>query len=379
MSRAPSKLRSGTSLATATHASRSARGSAGVTGVAPEALLAAPSRRALRPILAAFLVLLAACARAPDLVVYCSLDQQFSEELMQRFEAESGLDLRVEYDIEANKNVGLASRIRAERGRPRCDVFWSNEFAQVVALAGEGLLAPYDSPSAADVPATFRDPARRWTGFAARARVFIVNTELADPAAIRSMWDLFDPRWSGKVAMARPLAGTTPTHMAALYEVLGEAEGRRYVETAAALAREGKLQLATGNAHVMRLVREGACAFGWTDTDDFNVAREEGYPVAAVYPDADGAGTLLIPNSIAILAEAPHPAAARRFVDWALRPEIEAELARSRSAQVPVRAAVPRPAHVVDATGFRAMAVDLNAVGAKIEARIAEFQELFLR
>src|SRR5262245_20729059 len=205
----------------------------------------------LRPFAPAlFLSFASACAPAPDLVVYCSLDQQFSEELMQRFESESGLDLRVEFDIEANKNVGLANRIREEHTRPRCDVFWSNEFAQMVSLAGDGSLASYDSPSAADVPETFRDPERRWTGFAARARVSSFNTDLAQPAEIRSMWDLCDPRWSGKVAMARPLAGTTPTHMAALYEALGESEGRRYVETAAKLAAEGKLQLATGNAHV---------------------------------------------------------------------------------------------------------------------------------
>ena len=66
----------------------------------------------------------------------------------------------------------------AERARTRCDVFWSNEFAQMVSLANDGLLAAYDSPSAAEIPAGFRDPGRRWTGFAARARVFIVNTEL---------------------------------------------------------------------------------------------------------------------------------------------------------------------------------------------------------
>jgi iron(III) transport system substrate-binding protein len=333
-----------------------------------------------RPVLLALLgVLLAACGRAPDLVVYCSLDQEFSEDLMRRFEAETGLTVRAEYDIEANKNVGLASRIREERGRVRCDVFWSNEFAQVVSMAEEGLLAPYDSPSAADIPEGFRDPERRWTGFAARARVFIVNTELAEPAEIRSMWDLVDPRWSGKVAMARPLAGTTPTHMAALYPVLGEAEARRYVETVARLADEGALQLATGNAHVMRLVREGQCAFGWTDTDDFHVAREGGYPVAAVYPDQDGIGTLLIPNTIAVIAGGPHPEAARRFVDWALRPEIEAELAASRSAQIPVRASVARPAHVVDARDFEPMAVDFAEVGKSITARTAEFQQLFLR
>ncbi|MEQ1893120.1 MAG: extracellular solute-binding protein [Planctomycetota bacterium] len=322
---------------------------------------------------------LAACGRKPELTVYCSLDQEFAQELLERYAREAGIEMRVEYDTEANKNVGLANRIREERARTRCDVFWSNEFAQMVALAEDGFLASYDSPSAAAIPANFKDAEHRWTGFAARARVFIVNTELANPAEIRSMWDLFDPKWAGKVGMARPLAGTTPTHMAALHQVLGEKEGARYVETAAKLAEEGKLTIATGNAHVMRLVRDGELAFGWTDTDDFNVAREAGAKVAVVYPDADGVGTLLIPNTIGILADAPNAEAARRFVDWALRPQIEAELAASRSAQIPVRADVPRPEHVVDASSFKAMAVDLTAVGKTIEPSIARFQELFLR
>ncbi|MFN0241401.1 MAG: extracellular solute-binding protein [Planctomycetota bacterium] len=325
----------------------------------------------------AFLV--AACSAEPDLTVYCSLDQEFGEPLIRQFERESGLTVRVEFDIEANKNVGLAQRIREEAARPRCDVFWSNEFAQVIAMAEDGLLASYDSPSARDIPAEFRDPEHRWTGFAARARIFIVNTDLADPAEIKSMWDLFDPRWKGKVAMARPLAGTTNTHMAALYEVLGETEAKRYVTKAAELARTGDLNLANGNAHVMRLVREGEVAFGWTDTDDFNVARERGAKVAAVYPDADGVGTMLIPNTIAILKTAPHADAARRFVDWALRKEVEAELARSSSAQVPVRADVPRPAHVRGPNEFKVMKVDLRAVGRSIAPRTAELQELFVK
>jgi iron(III) transport system substrate-binding protein len=326
------------------------------------------------------LLALGACGGEPDLVVYVSLDQEFSEGLMRRFAAETGLDVRVEYDIEANKNVGLAMRIRAEAAsRPRCDVFWSNENTQVLSMAEDGLLQPYDSPSARDIPAQFRDPQHRWTGFAARARVYIVNTDLVDPREIRTMWDLYDPRWKGQVAIARPLAGTTNGHFAALYEVLGEAEGRRYVETAARLSRTGDLNVATGNAHVMRLVRDGQAAFGWTDTDDFHVAREAGAPVVAIYPDKDGPGTVLIPNTVCILASAPRPEAARRFVDWVLRPEIEAELAHSRSAQIPVRDAVPRPPHVVGPEGFKAMDVDWRAVSAALQQRTAEFQELFLQ
>jgi iron(III) transport system substrate-binding protein len=325
------------------------------------------------------LALAAGCAKEPDLVVYCALDQVFSEPLIRRFEAESGLRVRAEFDIEADKTIGLVRRIEEEaRTRPRCDVFWNNEIAQSVGLADRGLLAVYDSPSAAGIPETFRDPQRRWTGFAARARIFIVNTERADPGEIHGMWDLVDPRWSGQVGMARPLTGTTLTHMTALYTVLGEAEARRYLERVKELSSTGAVSLAPGNSQVMRLVASGQLAWGWTDTDDFHVALERGDPVAAVYPDADGVGTLLIPNTIEILAAAPHPDAARRFVDWVLRPEIEAELARSRSAQIPVRPDVPRPAGMKGPGDFKVMPVDFRKVGAELEARDVELRKLFL-
>ena len=323
-------------------------------------------------------LLVGGCGQEPDLVVYVAHDQVHSEPLIRRFELETGLSVRAEYDVEANKTIGLVNRIREERGRPRCDAFWNNEVANTVALADDGFLASYDSPSAAGIPETFRDPQRRWTGFGARARVFIVNTDLVpDPSVIRSMDDLLDERWKGKVGMARPLTGTTLTHATALFSVLGEERALDYLRTIQLRNKAGELDLLAGNAQVMRQVRDGQLAFGWTDTDDYNVAREEGAHVAVVYPDQDDLGTLLLPNTVAILAAAPHAAAARRFVDWLLAPEIEAELARSRAAQIPVRSGVERPAHV-GGENLRFMQVDFLEVGAEIEARHEELKELFL-
>ena len=62
-----------------------------------------------------------------------------------------------------------------------------------------------------------------------------------------------------------------------------------------------------GNALLMEQVRGGALAWGFTDTDDYNVARTDGAPVEVVFPDADGIGTLFIPNTVCVLAAAPHP------------------------------------------------------------------------
>jgi iron(III) transport system substrate-binding protein len=326
-------------------------------------------------LLASFLV---ACGKQPDLVVYCSLDQEFAEPLIRRYEKETGLTVLAEFDIEAAKTVGLVQRIREEHESPRCDVFWNNEVGHSVQLGQDGLLEGYDSPSAQDIPPAFRDPAHGWTGFAARARILIVNTTLADPKSITSMWDLVDPKWTGKSAIARPIAGTTLTHMAALYAVLGEEQAGKYVARLAELSKSGGVNVVNGNAAVARLVGDGKVAFGWTDTDDFAVTLERGAPVVAVYPDAAGCGTLLLPNSIAILKGAPHLAAAQRFVDWVLRPEIEKELAFSRSAQIPVRDSVARPDSMVSPKQFKAMAVDFRAVGAELEKHADTFKKLFV-
>jgi iron(III) transport system substrate-binding protein len=337
-----------------------------------------PGRTALLPLAA---LLLPACAPDVDLVVYVAHDQFHSEPLVRRFEEETGLRVRAEYDVEASKTVGLVNRIRQEKNRTRCDVFWNNEVAHTVALAGEGLLQPYDSPSAADVPSTFRDPEARWTGFGARARVFIVNTELVPPeerATLTTIRDLVDPRWAGRCGMARPLTGTTLTHAAALFDLWGEEEALAFLGALKARNDEGALHLLSGNGHVMRQVRDGALAWGLTDTDDFNVARLEGKPVAVVYPDQETGGTFLLPNTVAILADAPHPAAARRFVDWLLSEEVEAELARSRAAQIPVRAAVPRPEHVIGGERLRFAEVDYLALGRALVERQELLKEMFL-
>ena len=317
--------------------------------------------------------LLGACADSHDVVVYCALDQVHSEPLIRRFEERTGLKVRAEFDIEAHKTVGLVKRIREERSRPRCDVFWNNEIVQTIGLAQDGLLAAYDSPSAADIPEAFRDPGRRWTGFAARARVFIVNTELIDPGEVARLDDLLDPKWKGRCAMARPLTGTTLTHFATLIDVLGEEPTFEFLRK----AMGGQVNLLPGNGQVMRMVREGRAAFGLTDTDDYNVALEGGFPVASVYPDQEGAGTLVIPNTVAILADAPHPEAARELVDFILSTEVEQALAESASAQIPVRADVPRPAHVESAADFKVMAVDFVRVGSHITARQQRFNEMF--
>jgi iron(III) transport system substrate-binding protein len=297
-----------------------------------------------------------ACQREPDVRIYCALDQQHSEPILREFERSSGLKVEMRFDTEADKTVGLVTAIEEERGRPRCDVFWNNEVAQTIRLKRQGLLDVYRSPAAADIPANFQDPDGMFTGFAARARVFIINTRMLPDRATwpKKVADLAGEAWKGKGAMARPLTGTTLTHAAALYS----AHGEEWTEKLWTAMQANGVTWCKGNAHVMRQVSEGQIAFGLTDTDDYRVAVEKDFPVESVYPDHDGDGTLLIPNSVALIKGGPHPEAARKLVDYILSKEVEGKLAACPSAQIPVRASVPRPAHVRGVDTFKVATVD---------------------
>lgn len=326
------------------------------------------------------LVALAACGgRNADVVLYCAVDQEHSEPIVRAFEQETGLTVDFTTDIEANKSIGLRRRLQEESNNVRCDVFWNNEAVQTVLLADAGVLDSYVSPSAADIPERFKDPEGRWTGFAARGRVIIVNTEsFPDPADRPATTEAFvDPRWSGRCGMARPLTGTTATHASVWIQAWGQQAAFGLLQR----MRDNDVRFGPGNAQVMRLVRERELDFGWTDTDDVRAAVLQGFPVQQVVPDQDddGLGLILIPNTVSLVKDAPHPEAARRLIDFLLSRHVEQLLAEGLSAQIPVRNDVPRPDHVLDLTGRHVADVDWNAVGRSYTESVDDLEAFFNR
>lgn len=331
----------------------------------------------------AFLLLAACSADAAPAgpTIYVALDQELSQHLLEQLAGGLKIDLVQRYDTEAAKTVGLVSMLMEEQGNPRCTVFWNNELANTVRLAQAGLLEPYDSPAARDVPAEWRDPQHRWTGFAARARILIVNTELLpDPKTWPNSYaDLIDPRWKGRCAVAKPKTGTTLTHFTALRMVLGEERYASFLDGLTA----NDVTLVDSNGASMRAVREGKLAWAFTDTDDYHVAKAKGFPVACVFPDQQdgGIGTMLIPNSVALIKGGPDLAAGRRLVDAILARQTEALLAAADGAQMPLRSGIPGPADPsIPAVGaFRQMHWDVEATARNLARCAHDWDQHFAK
>jgi iron(III) transport system substrate-binding protein len=245
-------------------------------------------------------------------------------------------------------------------------------------LEERGVLAAYSSPSAAAVPQQFRNQGGSWSGTAGRARVLIVNTHLVPRLRFpESVQDLLDPGWpADKLALSSPLFGTSLTHAAALYAAWGPQRAREFFRR---LQNRG-VGVVPGNSVVRDLVVQGRIFWGVTDTDDAAVAIARGAPVEVVFPDqgAGQLGTLVIPNTIGVVAGAPHGDQARRLVDYLLGPEVESRLVKSGWCHVPLRHVGVRPQHF-DSEGVQRMDVAPAEIYRHLDVARRDLREIFVQ
>ena len=180
----------------------------------------------LRWILPLFVLALSSCGDGKpknEVVLFCSLDDILARPIKEEFEKQTGITVQFVSDAEAAKTVGLVTRLIARKDHPECDVFWNNEIAQTFVLREQGVLEAFKPAAAEGIPASFKDADGYWTGFAARARVILYNTDLVKPEdAPKSLEDLTHPRFKGKLAIARPLFGTSFSRAAVLFAVAAE-------------------------------------------------------------------------------------------------------------------------------------------------------------
>lgn len=303
-------------------------------------------------------------------VVYTSVDDVFARPVCEQFQKQTGIEVKLVPDTEETKSTGLLNRLIAEKNRPQTDVFWSGDPVRAAVLKAKGISAPFKPANPADTTGRFSDPQGHWSALSARARVIIYNTNLvAAGQEPKSLNDFLDAKWKGKTCLANPLFGTTSMHAAALFETMGDAKAKGFFDG----LRANGAKMLSSNGEVKRRVAAGEFAFGLTDTDDASVAMKEGKPLMLVYPDQDGAGTLIVPNAAVLVANGPNPDNGRQFIEYLLTAAVEQTLAESEAAQMPLRPGVPVPPGVKRVEEIKAMNVNYEKLGARLEELAAGF------
>src|SRR5690242_6067813 len=277
-------------------------------------------------------------------VIYTSQDQVYAEPILKQFEQQTGVKARAVYDSEAVKTVGLVNRLIAEKNHPQCDSFWNNEELRTRQLAAQGLL-------------------EKWVAVGCRSRRIAVNTnKVSLTTAPRTFAELTNQIWRGKIALAYPLFGTTAAHFLALRQVSGDEHWQAWCRALAA----NKPFLVEGKSVAAKLVAKGEAWVGLTDSDDIAAEQREGAPIMALPLTEE---SLLIPNTIAVVHDAPHRRSAKELLEYLQRPEVVGELIAAHALEgVSLQS-------VTNAT----LKPDWDKLLADLDTGTARLKEIFLR
>ena len=175
-------------------------------------------------------------------------------------------------------------------------------------LKKRGMLAPYDSPERKYYREGFKDPQGFWTSTYTTYAVFGYNTKLVAKSDMpRSHEDLLKPAWKGQIGLeARAYEWFTAT-----ISGMGREKGLSYMRALAAQRPNRRI----GRTLLAQLVAAGEFNGTLTAyTHNFDTLKAGGAPVSWIALSPSYANI----HPLGISAKAPHPNAAKLFIDFSL-------------------------------------------------------------
>lgn len=196
-----------------------------------------------------------------------------------------------------------------------CDVFSSTDPGHDEALKQKGLLAHYVPQSDSQLTPTFRafDKDGYYHTTSGGLILIALNTEKVKPGEAPKNWpDLLAPRWNRQVSVGHPaFSGFVGTWVVAMRKLYGWS----YFEA----LEKNRPQVGRSIIDTTTMLTAGERSVAASSSTSTLHALDKGNPLAVVYPTD---GTLLIVAASAIMANAPHPNAARLFMEFLQSEEV---------------------------------------------------------
>jgi iron(III) transport system substrate-binding protein len=310
----------------------------------------------------------AAPSLSGTLTIYSGRSEALVGPLIERFETESGIDVRVNYAGTSE----LAATILEEGDVSPADVYFSQDGGALGALAEEGRLAVLPEATLDKVEPRFSSPDGEWVGVSGRARVVAYDSRALSEADLPdSILDFTDPAWKGKIGWA-PTNASFQAFVTAFRVLRGDDVARTWLE--GIQANEPKPF--EGNNAVLAAVAAGEVQVGFVNHYYLmGQLAEQGadFPVRNYFlPDGD-VGALVNVAGAGILTTSGNPAAAQAFVDFLLTEESQRYFAEE-TFEYPLVTGIPADPRLVPLSEIESPDVDLSDL-ADLEGTLRLIQE----
>jgi iron(III) transport system substrate-binding protein len=253
--------------------------------------------------------LVEAARKEGKMVFYTSVETEFARVLTTGFEAKYPF---IKTDIFRSNHERIFSRLNTERkaGTFAADVLSVGEF-ETYHMKKRGLLTAYKSPQAAVYPDGFKDPDGYWTDFYDNLIVTAYNTTRVKRDELpKSYEDLLHPRWRRRMVLDK----NEDRWFANMLHLMGEKKGMEFMQT---LAKQ-EVAIRSGRSLITQLLAAGEfdlqiVAYWYRP----HLLKKQGAPMDWIAMEP----ALVALHPISVIDRAPHPNAAKLFIDFVLSDE----------------------------------------------------------
>lgn len=329
--------------------------------------------RQLRNAIVALATLASAAASLPashadELTLYATREANLLEPALSAFTQSSGIQVKLVFVEDS-----LVKRLTSEGDASPADVLMTIGLDKTSQLVDHGLTQAFVSPSIEQaVPANLRG--EQWLALSVRPRVVMARKN--NTLAAISYEELADPKWRGKLCMRSALhqnnvalvaaylvhhsAQQTETWLQGLKANLAHKPDGKDNDVIRGIA-QGTCEIGIGNTAALAQLRDGRDGADW---------RDWAQSVKAVPSAFEGGGSHVNLTGAAIAKHAPHPALARKLLEFLVTPGAQ-RLYAATELEYPVLAAETPDPILVDIGSFPADSLSIDRIAAQQQAAIA--------
>lgn len=264
-------------------------------------------------------------------VLYTSLSEDDARFVIGKFQ-DANPGIKVELNRKSSEKAVAQFITEAKAGKVIADVLETGGL-DVAKPIKEGLVAEFRPPAAEGFPANLKDAKGLWTAGRIGIETIAWNTKLVQAAdAPKTFEDILDPKWKGKIL----LESTDVEVMLALAKLKWKGDDAKVRDYFTKLNAQ-QPQLSAGHTETLDLLIAGQRATFWGAHGHTTERKaKDGAPVDYMR----GEGVLTIDGPV-LAKGAPHPNAAKVFINWYLSEA--GQKALSDRKRVPARPGIADP------------------------------------
>ena len=313
---------------------------------------------------------------AEKLTVYSGRAERLIKPVLDEFTAKTG----VQVDLLSSGTTELVNRLKAEGDRTPADLFLTNDAGSLEQARVAGILRPLNMREVdRAIPPQFRAPDNAWIGLSGRFWIIVYNKTLVKPEDLKSLLDLGDPKWKGKIAIPNAGSEYLQAGVSVIRATYGDGKTKQFLE---GLRDNAGAQVYQKSSQIVEAVAKGQASLGIVNHYYVyrHLAAQPAAPVAVFMPDQQdgGMGAIMNVAGVGIVKSTKHLDAAKLLVEF-LVAQAGQKLFADLDKEYPLHPDVKADPALAERKSFRAAQVPLTRLAELREPTLTLIEQVGLR